>query len=794
MSAAPLSAQAFLFPGAVLAVLGDRRVFPTRHTLVIGPGGSGKTALVDHLAQEWSTLAPGHVVRGTAARRRPGGLDVRVVDDAHLLSAAALGRLAAEAATGQPLLIAARPTPGLDALDDLFALLSPGRVIDLGPWSLDDVTSWGGRGAGHTPASWWAATGGLPWAVTAPGAAAVTERCRRLCATLGRSEADVLHALAAGRDPSSLSAPAATVDNLQTSGLLDPRGVLPPLVRAAVLTDLPRHQLRRLQRDVLDEMDPLTPPTTLLALADSGLHDPRLAAALQAAADGVLVDDPKQAAALYTAAVEAGAAADPLLPRRAEAALRAGNLDEATRNVERLLMTLPLRDPQRTLPVALALLVRRGMADRAADLCRWHEAELTGSLRWVAAFVLTLTGNRDAACAVLDRPATAAPTMFDGAAAILHQGLTESLATDPSPAVATLVRGAESAVFVTSAPVLPDCPAAVGALAALHAGETGVAASLLRHDLDRQACAEPRLRLLLGWALLMAGDLTGAAAERERARASAGLDTRDAFWSAALECALARRGDDPQRLRSAWAAARETLLRQPMDLFCLLPLGELLLVATRLDAESDLASPLHTAWSLLERMGDPVLWAAPLHWAAIQAAILANRPPEVAPHAKRLVAASGRYRYAASLAEAGRTWMRVLAGDVEPAAVLASATALARVGQPWEGRRLLGHAASRCTERRDSAVLLDAARHLGASGPATPSPAEGGTPLVPLSTREFEVARLVVEGRTYREIGQTLYLSARTVEHHVARIKRRLGAETRTDLLDQLRALVHDRG
>lgn len=791
MSASPTSAPPFLLPIAVAAVIGNRRVFPTRHTLILGPGGSGKSALVDHLAQSWSALAPGHVVRGTAARRRPGSLDVRVVDDAHLLPAAALGRLAAEAATGQPLLIAARPVPGLAALDDLFALLSPGRVVDLGPWSLADGTAWTGRAPGHTPGSWWAGSGGLPWVVTAPGTAALAEHCRRLCASLDRAELEVLHALAAGRNPATLDSPSATVDALQTAGLLDERGLLPTLVRSAVLADLPRHQLRRFQRAVLDELSPATPPVTLLTLADSGLQDPRLAAALEGAADSLLVVEPVQAATLYAAAAGAGGDAAALRSRRAEAALRAGHLDEATRHVERLLLDLPVPDPRRSLPVALALLVRRGMADRAADLCRWHDAELDGPVRYVAAFVYTLTGDRAAACALLDRPATAAPTLFDGAAAILHQGLSESLEDDPGPAVATLVRGAESAVFATAAPVLPDCPASVAALAALHAGEVGVAASLLRHDLDRQACSEPRLRLLLGWALLMAGDVAGAAAERERALTSGPLDTRDAFWSAALECALARRGDDPHRLRSAWSAAREALLRQPVDLFTLLPLGELLLVATRLDAEGDVTGPLNAAWTLLARLGDPILWAAPLYWAGVQAAILANRPPDVAPHARRLVAASDRYRYAGVLAEAGRTWMRVLADEVDPATALASATALARVGQPWEGRRLLGHAAARCSERRDSALLLDAARRLGA--PDANPRVDAGARLVALSPRELEVARLVVEGRTYREIGQSLYLSARTVEHHVARVKRRLGADSRADLMDQLRALVHER-
>ena len=56
-----------------------------------------------------------------------------------------------------------------------------------------------------------------------------------------------------------------------------------------------------------------------------------------------------------------------------------------------------------------------------------------------------------------------------------------------------------------------------------------------------------------------------------------------------------------------------------------------------------------------------------------------------------------------------------------------------------------------------------------------------------LSEREKEVARLVLEGKTYREIGEAIYISPRTAEHHIARIRRRLGAENRSDLLARLR-------
>ncbi|MER5740704.1 LuxR C-terminal-related transcriptional regulator [Streptomyces sp. NPDC002262] len=51
-----------------------------------------------------------------------------------------------------------------------------------------------------------------------------------------------------------------------------------------------------------------------------------------------------------------------------------------------------------------------------------------------------------------------------------------------------------------------------------------------------------------------------------------------------------------------------------------------------------------------------------------------------------------------------------------------------------------------------------------------------------LSPREEEVARLVVQGRANRDIAESLVLSTRTVEHHVARIMRKQRAASRGDI------------
>lgn len=49
-----------------------------------------------------------------------------------------------------------------------------------------------------------------------------------------------------------------------------------------------------------------------------------------------------------------------------------------------------------------------------------------------------------------------------------------------------------------------------------------------------------------------------------------------------------------------------------------------------------------------------------------------------------------------------------------------------------------------------------------------------------LSPREVEVLRLLVDGRSNRVIGETLFLSERTIENHVMHILDKLGLETRT--------------
>jgi len=52
-----------------------------------------------------------------------------------------------------------------------------------------------------------------------------------------------------------------------------------------------------------------------------------------------------------------------------------------------------------------------------------------------------------------------------------------------------------------------------------------------------------------------------------------------------------------------------------------------------------------------------------------------------------------------------------------------------------------------------------------------------------LSKREQEVLKLIVHGHTNREVGDQLYISIKTVETHIARIKEKLGFNRRSELV-----------
>jgi len=310
---------------------------------------------------------------------------------------------------------------------------------------------------------------------------------------------------------------------------------------------------------------------------------------------------------------------------------------------------------------------------------------------------------------------------------------------------------------------------------------------------------ERRHLLLSGWVKMQDGQLASAAADVTAA--GSGLHRRDALWAAALQTAVARRGGDSGALQKHWYTAMEVLAECSVDLFALLPLGELWVAASRMRQVDQLRHSLDQAFTLLETLGNPALWAAPLHWAGVHAAILANSPEAVAPHGQALTAAAGHSALAQAMSSAGRTWLRVLADQVDADEVTTAARSLSQVGLTSDATRLAGQAALQTPDARVSGAMLQLARDLKIGSGVAETPPDEPTAAAPsarrhqptgstLSDREREVAELLLLGLPYRDIGGQLFISAKTVEHHVARIRRRLGAGSRSEMLSMLRAML----
>jgi DNA-binding NarL/FixJ family response regulator len=611
------------------------------------------------------------------------------------------------------------------------------------------------------------------------------------------------------------------IDAARATGLLGADGALVPLARQAIAALVPvAHRVRVRQRLATLQLARGGPVLPLVRpLLGAGATDGSgtaaggptgLAAAFEAGGREALADDPALAARLFAAATTAGR---PAAARRALATALAGDLESASRLADQVLAAGEGVELPEAAYVAAVALAHRGQLARSVELFQWAPP---GPAAGFAAVGLVGTGRLAEAQAYArpgspgDEPA-GPPTLLSGAAALMARGACESVTGSPTAALSVLVQATNLLEPAGSAVLLPDSPAALAALVALHCAELDIGEVLLDRAAESRMGGPlmvPRHRLLSAW-LLMARGRTAAARQRWTAAVDPSrLPARDRLFAAALRIGLARRDSDVAALREAWPEACQALVGHPADLFTMLPLGELEIAAARLGERRRLAAHLAEAEALLHELGKPPLWAVPLHWSRLHAAIIAELPAEAERHASALADHSRHSPYAAAVAAAARSWLAVSVARIDAAAVETAARGLASVGLAWDGARLAGQAAIRTPDRAVMTALLDCARVLqgrpadrrGAAGTTAGRPGgrPGGRaasdpprdPEQPLSEREQQVADLVLGGLTYKQVGDRLYISAKTVEHHMARIRQRLGCTDRRDLLNRLRAMT----
>jgi DNA-binding CsgD family transcriptional regulator len=593
------------------------------------------------------------------------------------------------------------------------------------------------------------------------------------------------------------------VDQARASGLVEPSHN-PPFLRAVhravaqIVGAARRHDVETSL--MASQLEMSTMSTDLaLRLAEHGVRDQRLAEFLQHQA-GQAPEQPARAARLYRAAVDAGATG--LDGRLADALALTGDCGTAGRLADDLLASDDALQRAAAVRIAASVAAHDGNMSQAADLFRWLGPHPDAFVSSAAAVVLLATGDLSSARAAMDTRSAGPPTTAARAAQSLADGVLSTL--DKPFAVAAARLGQALGVELSTSGATPDSPAALLTLAALHDGDPVRARSVITRAMKTGGVDvfADRHRLLLGWVKMQDGQLAAAGADAG-AVGESGLRRRDALWAAALKVGIARRTGDSGALQKHWYAAIEVLAEYSVDLFSLLPLGELWMAAVRLRHVDRLQHPLDQAFGLLSRLGNPLLWSVPLHWSGVHAGILANSPAAVAPHGQALTAAAANSAFARSLAGAGRVWLRVLANQVDVDEVTGAARSLSEFGHTWDATRLASQAALQTPDPKVSGAMLQLARDLRMTSPAdeapepepaAPLPAAGPSKTRPVSTRlserEREVAELLLLGMPYRDIGGQLFISAKTVEHHVARIRRRLGADTRSEMLSMLRTML----
>jgi len=283
-------------------------------------------------------------------------------------------------------------------------------------------------------------------------------------------------------------------------------------------------------------------------------------------------------------------------------------------------------------------------------------------------------------------------------------------------------------------------------------------------------------------------------------------------WAHALAVVSAHLSADPVALRRA--RADWELAKNDVETTLIKAVAEGAVAMTYLDEDPPEARDRITAVAGPEFEGIDPTWRGFLGPALVRSLVATGeldsaerRAHEAIAHAERFELPLGLPRAHYSLAElelargdfaaaAGRALEAAAASRERGgrrdaiAALLIAGRAHAAGGERDSAVAILRDAAARAEERGFAHLRGIAARELRPLGIrlSGPAPREIEADLESLTDREREIAALVAEGRSNKEVGTALYIAPKTVEHNLGRIYAKLGIRSRTELAAMLAA------
>lgn len=293
------------------------------------------------------------------------------------------------------------------------------------------------------------------------------------------------------------------------------------------------------------------------------------------------------------------------------------------------------------------------------------------------------------------------------------------------------------------------------------------------------------LRQLRAWLSARRGHLDQALQETGESRS---LTPHDEMVRAATRCAVSVRDGVATDLDDAADAGRAALRSCGTTLYDLDMVADIAGAVQRSRSGSG-SDVLHEVAAAAARSGSPLM-AFDVAWARLSVALVGDDLDAIATSAAGLAGITDvpDHPFVTARSEAAAL-LSSPNGDIDASSALDVARRLAGHGAVHEAARLCGVLALRSTSEVTTRTLLRESRNWR-SQRAVLRQSGAERSVARLSEQEEAVARLVLDGHTHKQVGATLFISPKTVEHHVAHIRTKLGAADRAEMMAAIRSYL----